>query len=59
MEDAKRSCVQLQSKLKRPLDAVKLYARFVLNGVVGNTDDHPWNTRSRQAGLGDWELSPL
>jgi len=59
VEDAKRSYVRLRSKLKRPGDASELYARIVLNAVVGNTDDHPWNTSLRQVGLGDWELSPL
>lgn len=59
VEDAKRSYVQLRSKLKRPADAAELFGRIVLNAVVGNTDDHPWNTSLRQVGLGDWELSPL
>lgn len=59
VEDAKRSYVKLRSKLKRPNDAAELYGRIVLNAVVGNTDDHPWNTSLRQVGLGDWELSPL
>ncbi len=59
VEDAKRSYVKLRSKLKRPADAMELYARIVLNAAVGNTDDHPWNTSLRQVGLGDWELSPL
>ena len=58
-DDAKRSYVKLRSKLKRPRDAAELYARVVLNAVVGNADDHPWNTSLRQVGLGDWELSPL
>lgn len=59
VEDPKRSYVQLRSKLKRPSDAAELFSRIVLNAVVGNTDDHPWNTSLRQVGLGDWELSPL
>ena len=59
VDDAKRSYVKLRSKLKRPADAAELYARIVLNAVVGNNDDHPWNTSLRQVGLGDWELSPL
>lgn len=59
VEDAKRNYVKLRSKLKRPPDAAELYGRIVLNAVVGNTDDHPWNTSLRQVGLGDWELSPL
>lgn len=59
VEDAKRSYVKLRSKLKRPADAAELFGRIVLNAVVGNTDDHPWNTSLRQIGLGDWELSPL
>jgi serine/threonine-protein kinase HipA len=59
VEDAKRSYVQLRSKLKRPADATELYERIVLNAVVGNTDDHPWNTSLRQVGLGHWALSPL
>lgn len=59
VEDAKRSYVMLRSKLRRKEDAQELYARIVLNAVVGNTDDHPWNTSLRQVGLGDWELSPL
>ena len=58
-EDPRRSYVKLRSKLKRPADAAELYARILLNAVVGNTDDHPWNTSLRQVGLGDWELSPL
>src|SRR5690606_35882292 len=57
VEDAKRSYVKLRSKLKRPNDAAELYGRIVLNAVVGNTDDHPWNTSLRQVGLGDWELA--
>ena len=59
VEDPKRSYVRLRSKLKRYSDATELYARIVLNAVVGNTDDHPWNTSLRQVSLGDWELSPL
>lgn len=59
VEDAKRSYVRLRSKLKRPGDAAELFARIVLNAVVGNTDDHPWNTSLCQVGLGDWALSPL
>ncbi|MEK8026478.1 type II toxin-antitoxin system HipA family toxin [Pseudaquabacterium rugosum] len=59
VEDARRSYVKLRSKLKRPGDAQELYARVVLNAVVGNTDDHPWNTSLLQVGLGEWALSPL
>lgn len=59
VEDPKRSYVMLRSKLKRPEDARELFRRIVLNAVVGNTDDHPWNTSLRQGGLGDWELAPL
>lgn len=59
VEDPKRNYVRLRSKLKRAADAHELYRRIVLNAVVGNTDDHPWNTSLRQVGLGDWELSPL
>ena len=59
VEDPKRSYVRLRSRLKRPADAQELFCRIVLNAVVGNTDDHPWNTSLRQVGLGDWELSPL
>lgn len=59
VEDPKRNYVRLRSKLKRPDDARELYGRIVLNAVVGNTDDHPWNTSLRQVGLGDWELAPL
>lgn len=59
VEDPKRSYFKLRSKLKRPDDARELFHRIVLNAVVGNTDDHPWNTSLRQLGLGDWELSPL
>lgn len=59
VEDSRRSYVRLRSRLKRPADAVELFARVVLNAVVGNTDDHPWNTSLRQVDLGDWELSPL
>jgi hypothetical protein len=59
VEDPKRNYVKLRSKLKRLADAQELYRRIVLNAVVGNTDDHPWNTSLRQVGLGDWELSPL
>ncbi|MDZ5459248.1 type II toxin-antitoxin system HipA family toxin [Azohydromonas lata] len=58
-EDPRRSYVHLRSKLRRPGDGLELYKRIVLNAVVGNTDDHPWNTSLRQQGLGDWELSPL
>lgn len=59
VEDPRRSYVRLRSKLKRPGDGLELYKRIVLNAVVGNTDDHPWNTSLRQLGLGDWELAPL
>lgn len=59
VEDVQRSYVKLRSKLRRPGDAAELYARIVLNAVVGNADDHPWNTSLRQRGLADWELSPL
>lgn len=59
VDDPRRSYVRLRSKLKRPGDALELYRRIVFNGVVGNTDDHPWNTSLRQRGLSDWELSPL
>ncbi|RZL40592.1 MAG: type II toxin-antitoxin system HipA family toxin [Rubrivivax sp.] len=58
-EDPKRNYVRLRSKLKRAEDAKELFARIILNAVVGNTDDHPWNTSLRQLGLGEWELSPL
>ena len=59
VDDPRRSCVRLRSKLKRPGDALELYRRIVFNGAVGNTDDHPWNTSLRQLGLSDWALSPL
>ena len=59
VEDPRRNYVRLRSKLKRPGDALELYRRIVLNGAVGNTDDHPWNSSLRQLGLSDWELSPL
>jgi serine/threonine-protein kinase HipA len=59
VEDARRNDVRLRSKLKRPADALELCGRIVLNAVVGNTDDHPWNTSLRQVGVGDWELAPL
>ncbi|WP_157265142.1 type II toxin-antitoxin system HipA family toxin [Azohydromonas aeria] len=59
VEDPKQSYVRLRSKLKRPGDGLELFKRIVLNAVVGNTDDHPWNTSLRQVGLGDWELAPL
>jgi hypothetical protein len=59
VDDPRRSYVRLRSKLKRPGDALELYRRIVFNGVVGNTDDHPWNSSLRQLGLSDWELSPL
>ncbi|MGA1289535.1 MAG: type II toxin-antitoxin system HipA family toxin [Rubrivivax sp.] len=59
VDDPRRSYVRLRSKLKRPADPLELYSRIVLNAVVGNTDDHPWNTSLRQLGLGDWELAPL
>lgn len=59
VEDPRRNYVRLRSKLKRPSDAEELYGRIVLNAVVGNTDDHPWNTSLRQVGLGDWVLAPL
>lgn len=59
VEDRKRSYVRLRSKLKRPGDGLELFRRIVLNAVVGNGDDHPWNTSLRQVDLGEWELSPL
>lgn len=59
VDDPRRSYVRLRSKLKRPGDALELYRRIVFNGVVGNTDDHPWNSSLRQLGPSDWELSPL
>ncbi|MFG6429123.1 type II toxin-antitoxin system HipA family toxin [Roseateles sp. LYH14W] len=59
VEDPKRSYVRLRSKLKRVEDTRELFERIILNGAVGNTDDHPWNTSLRQLGLGEWELSPL
>lgn len=59
VEDRKRSYVQLRSKLKHTHDPLELFKRIVFNAVVGNTDDHPWNTSLRQVGLGDWALSPL
>jgi serine/threonine-protein kinase HipA len=58
-DDARRSYPQLRSRLRHPGDALELFRRIVLNAAVGNTDDHPWNTSLRQAGLGDWRLSPL
>lgn len=58
-DDRRRNYQHLRSKLKRPGDNVELFHRIVLNAVVGNTDDHPWNTSLRQVALGDWELSPL
>lgn len=59
VDDPRRSYVRLRSKLKRPGEALELFRRIVFNGVVGNTDDHPWNSSLRQLGLSDWELSPL
>lgn len=59
VEDRRRSYVSLRSKLKLPGDAAELFRRVVLNAVVGNNDDHPWNTSLRQLGLGTWALSPL
>ncbi|MBV8036694.1 HipA domain-containing protein [Roseateles sp.] len=59
VEDPKQNYVRLRSKLKRVEDSRELFERIVLNGAVGNTDDHPWNTSLRQLGPGDWELSPL
>ncbi len=57
--DPRRSYVSLRSRLKLPGDAQELFRRIVLNAVVGNTDDHPWNTSLRQVGQGNWALSPL
>jgi serine/threonine-protein kinase HipA len=59
VDDPRRSYVLLRSKLKRPGDPAELFRRIVFNAIVGNTDDHPWNTSLRQEGLGDWALSPL
>ena len=58
-DDARRSYLQLRSKLRQPGDALELFRRVVLNAAVGNSDDHPWNTSLRQTGPGDWQLSPL
>jgi serine/threonine-protein kinase HipA len=58
-EDPRRSHVALRSRLLHPGDALELFRRIVLNAMVGNTDDHPWNTSLRQLGLNDWRLSPL
>jgi hypothetical protein len=57
--DARRSYVSLRSKLRKPGDDLELYRRIVLNAVVGNSDDHPWNTSLLQTGQGSWQLSPL
>jgi serine/threonine-protein kinase HipA len=59
VDDPRRSYVLLRSRLKQTGDPLELYKRMVLNAVVGNSDDHPWNTSLRQLGLGAWELSPL
>ena len=58
-QDPKRSYVALRSKLKKPGDGLELFRRIVLNAVVGNSDDHPWNHSLCQAGAGQWNLSPL
>lgn len=58
-EEPKRNYVRLRSLLREPEDALELFSRVVLNGAVGNNDDHPWNTSLMQTGLRTWRLSPL
>jgi len=58
-EDPRRNYVQLRSLLREPEDALELFKRVVLNGMVGNYDDHPWNTSLMQTGLRTWRLTPL
>lgn len=58
-EDSRRNYVQLRSLLREPADALELFRRVVLNGAVGNNDDHPWNTSLMQTGLRTWRLTPL
>ena len=58
-EDPRRNYVELRSKLREPADAMELFKRVVLNGAVGNNDDHPWNTSLMQIGLRTWRLTPL
>lgn len=58
-EDPKRNYVMLRSRLREPADALELFKRVVLNGAVGNNDDHPWNTSLMQTGLRTWRLTPL
>lgn len=58
-EDPRRNYVQLRSLLREPADALELFKRVVLNGMVGNNDDHPWNTSLMQTGLRTWRLTPL
>lgn len=59
VDDPRCSYIKLRSRLKRQDEGLELFRRVVFNAVIGNTDDHPWNTSLRQRGLGDWELSPL
>ncbi len=59
VDDPRRSYVSLRSRLREPADALELFRRIVFNAVIGNTDDHPWNTSLRQIGLARWELAPL
>lgn len=58
-EDPRRNYVALRSALREPADALELFRRVVLNGAVGNNDDHPWNTSLMQTGLRTWRLTPL
>lgn len=59
VHDRRRSYSALRSKLKEPSDALELFRRIVLNAVVGNSDDHPWNHSLIQRGRGIWSLAPL
>jgi serine/threonine-protein kinase HipA len=58
-EDPRRSYPLLRSRLREPGDARELFDRIVLNAIVHNSDDHPWNHSLLQTGRGRWVLSPL
>ena len=59
VDSPKRSYRQLRSMLREPSDAIELFKRILLNAVVHNGDDHPWNQSLIQLGRSRWALSPL
>ena len=59
IDSPKRSYRQLRSLIREPGDDLELYKRMVLNAIVHNGDDHPWNHSLVQLGRGRWALSPL